>query len=93
MSNQIAIKSAGWDHASIIITPANLEALDSALDRASRSLELELRDLEKISLVDGVMQTGINATIAREAMDSIKKHLDTIEKLSEAIYTFQTSSR
>lgn len=89
----LLIKSAGWDHASILITPATLEALDSALDRASRSLELELRDLEKISATDGVMEIGINATIAREAMDSIKKHLDTLEKLSEAIYTYQTGSR
>lgn len=89
----LAIMNTGWDHVKIMITPADLEALDSALDRSSRSLELELRDLEKISLIDGVMQTGINATIAREAMDSIKKHLDTLEKLSEAIYTYQTGSR
>jgi len=90
---ELTIINSGWDHVKVMITPADLEALDSALDRASRSLELELRDLEKISLIDGVMQTGINATIAREAMDSIKKHLDTLEKLSEAIYTYQTGSR
>lgn len=90
---ELTIINTGWDHVKIIITPADLEALDSALDRSSRSLELELRDLEKISATDGVMEIGINATIAREAMDSIKKHLDTLEKLSEAIYTYQTGSR
>lgn len=90
---ELTIINSGWDHVKIMITPAELEALDSALDRASRSLELELRDLEKISATDGVMEIGINATIAREAMDSINKHLATLEKLSEAIYTYQTGSR
>lgn len=90
---ELTIINSGWDHVKIMITPAELEALDSALDRSSRSLELELRDLEKISATDGVMEIGINATIAREAMDSINKHLATLEKLSEAIYNYQTGSR
>jgi hypothetical protein len=93
MSNQIAIKSAGWDHSKIIIEGSTLEALENALEYSSRALELQIADLEKLSLIDGVMQTGINATIARESIATYRKAIDTIEKLSEAIYTFQTSSR
>jgi hypothetical protein len=93
MSNQIAIKSAGWDHSKIIIEGAGLEALESALEYSSRALELQISELEKLSLVDGVMQTGIIATMARESIDTYRAAIDTIEELSGKLYEYLTASR
>ena len=90
MSNQIAIKSAGWDHSKIIIEGAGLEALESALEYSSRALELQIAELEKLSLVDGVMQTGIIATMARESIDTYRKAIEALEELSGKIYDHLT---
>lgn len=90
MSNQIRLTSSGFDHSKIIINTGKLEALDHALDYSSRALELQIGDLEKLSLIDGVMQTGINATIARESIATYRKALEIIEELSNAIYDHLT---
>ena len=86
MTLSIHLSNAGYDHAKIIIDNKKLEALDSALDYSSRALELMIKDLEKLSLIDGVMQTGINATIARESIETYKKAIEIIEELSGKIY-------
>jgi hypothetical protein len=86
MTLSIHLSNAGYDHAKIIIDNKKLEALDSALDYSSRALELQISDLEKLSLIDGVMQTGINATIARESIETYKKAIEIIEELSGKIY-------
>ena len=90
MTLSIHLSNAGYDHAKIIIDNKKLEALDSALDYSSRALELMIKDLEKLSLIDGVMQTGINATIARESIATYRKALEIIEELSNAIYDHLT---
>ena len=81
MSNQITVSPD-----QITITGADLAAIDSALDYASRALELQISELEKASLIDGVMQTGIIATMARESIDTYRAAIDTIEGLSDRIY-------
>jgi hypothetical protein len=86
MTLSIHLSNAGYDHAKIIIDNKKLEALDSALDYSSRALELQISDLEKLSLIDGVMQTGINATIARESIETYKKAIEIIEELSGKIF-------
>lgn len=86
MTLSIHLSNAGYDHSKIIIDNKKLEALDSALDYSSRALELMIKDLEKLSLIDGVMQTGINATIARESIETYKKAIEIIEELSGKIY-------
>ena len=70
----------------ITIEEQDLAAIDSALDYASRALELQISELEKVSLIDGVMQTGIIATMARESIDTYRAAIDTIEGLSDRIY-------
>jgi hypothetical protein len=69
----------------ITIAGEDLAALGSALDYASRALSLQISDLEKLSLIDGVMQTGIHATIARESIATYRAAIDTIEGLSAKI--------
>ena len=88
MSNQITVSPD-----QITITGADLAAIDSALDYASRALELQISELEKLSLVDGVMQTGIIATMARESIDTYRSAIDTIEELSGKLYEYLTASR
>ena len=73
MSNQITI--AGED----------LAAIGSALDYSSRALSLQISELEKVSLIDGVMQAGIIATMARESIATYRAAIDTIERLSAKI--------
>ena len=73
MSNQITI--AGED----------LAAIGSALDYSSRALSMQISELEKVSLIDGVMQTGIIATMARESIATYRAAIDTIEGLSAKI--------
>jgi hypothetical protein len=73
MSNQITI--AGED----------LAAIGSALDYSSRALSLQISELEKVSLIDGVMQAGIIATMARESIATYRAAIDTIEGLSAKI--------
>lgn len=74
----------------IIIDNRRLQALESSLDHATRALELQISDLEKLSLIDGVMQTGINATIARESIDTYRKAIEALEELSGKIYDHLT---
>jgi hypothetical protein len=73
MSNQITI--AGED----------LAAIGSALDYSSRALSMQISELEKVSLIDGVMQAGIIATMARESIATYRAAIDTIEGLSAKI--------
>ena len=70
----------------IIIDNRRLEALEKALDHATRSIALQISELEKHSLIDGVMQAGIIATIARESVDSYRKSIEALEELSGKIY-------
>jgi hypothetical protein len=86
MALSIRLSNPDFDHVQIIIDHKKLEALENALDYSSRALELSISDLEKLSLIDGVMQTGINATIARESIETYKKAIEIIEELSAAIY-------
>ena len=85
MSNQITVSPD-----QITITGADLAAIDSALDYASRALELQISELEKASLIDGIMQVGILATMARESIDTYRPAIDTIEGLSGRIYKART---
>ena len=84
--NETRVLLSGFDHSKIIINTGKLEALDLALDHSSRAIELQIADLEKLSLVDGVMQIGTIATAARESIDRYRKSLEIIEELSNAIY-------
>ena len=78
MSNQITI--AGED----------LAAIGSALDYSSRALSLQISELEKVSLIDGEMQIGIIATMARESIASYRKSIEALEELSGKIYDHLT---
>jgi hypothetical protein len=69
----------------ITIAGEDLAALGSALDYASRALSLQISDLEKASLIDGVMQTGIVATMARESIATYQAAIETLERLSDKI--------
>jgi hypothetical protein len=86
MSNQITVSPD-----QITITGADLAAIDQALDYASRALELQISELEKASLIDGVMQVGILATMARESITTYRAAIDTIESLSDTIYKARIS--
>jgi len=70
----------------VTIEEQDLAAIDSALDYASRALSLQIADIEKFSLVDGVMQVGIAATMARESIASYRAAIDTLEGLSGRIF-------
>jgi hypothetical protein len=74
----------------IIIDNRRLQALESSLDHATRALELQISELEKASLIDGVMQTGIIATMARESIDTYRKAIEALEELSGKIYDHLT---
>ena len=75
---------------SITIEEQDLAAIDSALDYASRALELQILELEKVSLIDGEMQIGIIATMARESITTYRAAIETIEGLSDRIYSALT---
>lgn len=70
----------------ITLEEQDLAAIDSALDFASRALSLQIADIEKFSLIDGVMQVGIAATMARESIASYRAAIDIIEELSSRIF-------
>ena len=71
----------------ITIEEQDLAAIDSALDYASRALELQISELEKASLVDGVMQVGIIATMARDSITTYRAAIEALEGLSDRIYS------
>ena len=90
MSISLHVANVDFDGSKIIIDNRRLQALESSLDHATRALELQISDLEKLSLIDGVMQTGINATIARESIDTYRKAIEALEEFSGKIYDHLT---
>ena len=67
------------------IAGEDLAAIESAIDYGSRALSLQISELEKVSLIDGVMQAGILATIARESIATYRAAIETLEGLSARI--------
>ena len=90
MSISFYVANSDFDTSKIIIDNRRLEALDSALDHATRALELQISELNKVSLIDGVMQAGIIATMARESIDSYRKSIEALEEFSGKIYDHLT---
>ena len=90
MSISLYVANSDFETSKIIIDNRRLEALEKALDHATRALELQCSELSKVSLIDGVMQTGIIATMARESIDSYRKSIEALEELSGKIYDHLT---
>lgn len=81
MALSIHLSNAGYDHAKIIIDNKKLEALDHALDHASRALELSISDLKT-----GAKEYPAAADHLLASVATYERAIEIIEELSGKIY-------